>query len=99
VALGAPGFLVVDGAQFQFRLQAPEHRLDLGQGHAGPPHPLGIPVEDIAVQAVHAGMLGHVPSTGSQCQELPTSLSGSWPPQEIHVPVSGLREGSAGPGR
>ncbi len=59
VALGALGLVVEHGAQPQLRLEAPEHRLDLGQGHVGAPHPLGVPVGDAAAQAVHAGMRGH----------------------------------------
>lgn len=65
VALGALGLPVVDGSQPRFRLEAAEHCLHLGQGHAGPPHSVGVQVGDAAAQAVHPGMRGHGAPTGS----------------------------------
>ena len=73
VAFGAPGLLVKNRSQAEFRLEGSEHRLDFGQAGVGFPEPVSVLIQDIGPQIVDPGVgqhgiwrLGAFPSQGGR---------------------------------
>ena len=73
VAFGAPGLLVKNRSQAEFRLEGSEHRLDFGQAGVGFPEPVSVLIQDIGPQIVDPGggqhgiwRLGAFPSQGDR---------------------------------
>ena len=58
MAFGASGHAMVDGPQAEFGFQDAEHGFQVGQCGVGSPQPLGVPVQEVAAQTVHAGQVG-----------------------------------------